>query len=95
MENKAKYVVCYEEETLFIQNDEDLQKLIEKDPKYLDAELASLVKLPNNRTSYFFDPQYRTVKKYLSDDRKEFIKAMKKQFDKLSMNEANNLFKRK
>lgn len=95
MENKAKYIVCYNKETLFIQNDEDLQKLIEKDSKYLDAELASLVKLPNNRTSYFFDPEYRTVKEYLSDDRKEFIKAMKKQFDKLSMNEADNLFKRK
>lgn len=82
-------------EIIYVENDEALINLVKEDPKYLDYELASLVKLPNNRTSYFFDPEYRTVKEYLSDDRKEFIKAMKKQFDKLSMNAADNLFKRK
>lgn len=82
-------------EVIDVENDEALIKLVKEDPKYLDYELSTLIKLPNNKTRYSVDSQYRTVKEYLSKDRKEFIKAMKEQFDKLSMNEADNLFKRK
>ena len=80
-------------EIIDVENDEALINLVKEDPKYLDYEVATLVKLPNNRTSYFFDPEYRTVKEYLSDDRKEFIKAMKKQLDQWTMKEADNRLK--
>lgn len=80
-------------EIIDVENDEALIKLVKEDPKYLDYEISMRVDLPNNITRYSIDSQYRTVKEYLSDDRKEFIKAMKKQLDQWTMKEADNRLK--
>lgn len=80
-------------EIIDVENDESLINLVKEDPKYLDYEISIRVDLPNNKTTYSIDSQYRTVKEYLSQDRKEFIKSMTEQLNNWTMSEAENRLK--